>query len=93
MITAIAASGGVSMPVSMCGMSIASSALDTGPLISSAAQQHAEDDRRHRRALDPAVGDDQLPRRQQLGQDAVLGGRIRGGAEADDRVRERADAA
>ena len=34
MITAIAASGGVSMPVSMRGMSIASSALDTGPLIS-----------------------------------------------------------
>ena len=34
MITQIAACGGVSIPVSMRGMSTASSALDIGPLIS-----------------------------------------------------------
>ena len=41
---------------------------------------------RDRQALDPAVGLDQLRRRQQLGQDAVLGRRVGRGAEADDRV-------
>ena len=39
-------------------------------------------------AFDPAVGDDELPRRQELGEDPVLRRRIGGGAEADDRVRE-----
>ncbi len=48
----------------------------------------AEHDRADGQALDPAVGDDQLLRRQQLGEDAVLGGRVRGGAEADHGVGE-----
>ena len=51
-----------------------------------AAEHHAEDDRQDRQALDPAVGLDQLRVRQQLGQDAVLGGRVRRGAQADDAV-------
>ena len=51
------------------------------------AGEHAEDDRRDRRALDPAVGDDELLRRQKLGEDPVLGRRVGGRAEADDRVR------
>ena len=39
-------------------------------------------------ALDPAVGDDQLLRRQQLGEDAVLGRRVGRRAEADQRIGE-----
>jgi hypothetical protein len=41
------------------------------------AQQHAQNDGGDRQPLDPAIGLDQLGRRQQLGQDAVLGRRIR----------------
>ena len=49
-----------------------------------AAEQDAEDDRQDRQALDPAVRLDQLRVRQQLGEDAVLGRRVRRRAEADD---------
>ena len=52
------------------------------------AQQHAQDDGSDGQALDPAIGLDQLGGRQQLGEDAVLGRRVGGGAQADDRVRE-----
>jgi hypothetical protein len=38
-----------------------------------AAQQHAQDDGGNGQAFDPAIGLDQLRRRQQLGEDAVLG--------------------
>ena len=48
MITEIAACGGVSMPVSIFGMSIASSALDTGPLMSTPPS-------RTPRMIDPTV--------------------------------------
>ena len=51
-----------------------------------AAEQGPEYDRRDRQALDPAVGDDQPVVRQVLGEDAVLGRRISGGAEPDDAV-------
>ena len=85
--TEIAACGGVLIPVSMRGMSMASSTLGHRPADQQAAEKYAENDRGDGRALDPAVGDHQLPRRQQLGEDAVLGGRVRGRAEADQRVR------
>ena len=90
--TQIAASGGVSMPVSIIGRSKPSSIGRHLGADQRAAEQHAEDDRADRRALDPAVGDDELLRRQELGQDAVLGRRVGGGAEAHDRVGERAGA-
>jgi hypothetical protein len=51
-------------------------------------EDRAEDDGADRESLDPAVGDDQQAVRQVLGQDAVLGRRIRGGTEADDGVGE-----
>ena len=51
-----------------------------------AAQQDAQDDRGDGQALDPAVGLDQLRGRQQLGEDAVLGRRVGGGAQADDGI-------
>ena len=86
MITLIAASGGVSMPVSMYGQVEAEQRRRDPRADQRAAEQHAEDDRADRRALDPAVGDDELLRRQELGQDPVLGRRIGGGAEADHRV-------
>jgi hypothetical protein len=38
--------------------------------------------------IDATVAHDELLRRQQLGEDAVLGRRVRGGAEADHRVRQ-----
>ena len=38
-----------------------------------AAQQRAENDRRNRQSLNPAIGHDQLVMRQVLGEDAVLG--------------------
>ena len=56
-----------------------------GP-ISAPPGQDAQDDRGDRRALDPAIRDDELMRRQELGQDPVLGRRIGGGAEAHDGV-------
>ena len=51
-----------------------------------AAHDCAENDRRHGQPLHPAVGQHQFARRQILGQDAVLGGGIGGGTEADDGV-------
>ena len=51
-----------------------------------AAQHDAENDRGDGEALDPAVGLDQLRGRQQFGEDAVLGRRIRRRAQAHDRV-------
>ncbi len=48
-----------------------------------AAHDGAEDDRHDGQAFDPAVGRDQLFRRQQFGQDAVLGRRVDGSAKAD----------
>jgi hypothetical protein len=54
--------------------------------LSSTADHHAQDDGADRQALDPPVGLDQLRRRQQLGQDAVLGRRVGRRAEADDGV-------
>ena len=86
MMTAIAASGGVSIGVSIIGKSKPSSAAETPWRDQRAAEQYAEDDRADGGAFDPAVGDDELMRRQELGQDAVLRRRIRGGAEPDDRV-------
>ena len=78
------------MPVSKCGMSMASNTLDTGPAISTPPSKDAENDRGDGRALDPAVGDHQLPGGKQFGKYPVLGGRIRGRAESDQRIgRER----
>src|SRR6185369_5867630 len=51
-----------------------------------AAEHYAEDDRTHGQAFDPAVGGHQLGVRQVLGEDAVLGRRIGGRAQADQRV-------
>ncbi len=51
-----------------------------------AADQDAQDDRRDRQPLDPAVGLDQLRRRQQLGEDAVLGRRVGRRAQTDHRI-------
>ena len=48
-----------------------------------AAQHGAQDDGQHRQALDPAVALDQHGRRQHFGDDAVLGRRVGGGADAD----------
>ena len=93
MITLIAASGGVSTPVSMSGRSKPSSIVETRGPISAPPTSTPRMIEADRRALDPAVGDDELLRRQQLGQDAVLGRRVGGGAEADDGVGERAGAA
>ena len=85
-ITAIAASGAVAMPVSNIGRSNASSWREITWPTSWPPSSDAEDDRQDRQALDPAVRLDELRVRQQLGQDAVLGRRVRGRAEADDRV-------
>ena len=81
-IAAIAASGGVSMPVSMQRQVEAEQHGATLGPDQLAAEQHAQDDRADGQALDPAVGLDQLRRRQQLGEDAVLGRRVGRGAEA-----------
>jgi hypothetical protein len=51
-----------------------------------AAQQHAQDDGSDGQPLDPAVGLDELRGRQQLGQDAVLGGRVGRSTQADDGI-------
>ncbi|OIQ71444.1 hypothetical protein GALL_469360 [mine drainage metagenome] len=48
-----------------------------------AAEHGTENDGSHRGALDPAVGSDQLLRRQQLGEDAVLGRGIRSRTQPD----------
>jgi len=53
-----------------------------------AAEHGAEDDRADRRALDPAIRGDEALRRQQLGQNAVLGGRIGCRAETDHAIGE-----
>ena len=58
-----------------------------------AAQNHAEDDGAHREALDPAVGDDELLRRKQFRENAVLGGGIGCGAHAHDCVGQKRMAA
>ena len=50
------------------------------------AEQDAEDDRQDGQTLDPAIGLDQLRVGQQLGQDAVLGRRVSGGAKPDDGI-------
>ena len=87
MITLIAASGGVSIPGVDEGQVEAEQRRRDPGADQRSADQDAEDDRRDRRPLDPAVGDDELLRRQELGQDPVLGRRIGGRAEADHRVR------
>ncbi len=51
-----------------------------------AAQQDAQNDGGDRQALDPAIGLDQLRGWQQLGEDAVLGGRIGRSPQAHDRI-------
>ena len=53
-----------------------------------AAKQHTQNDGGNRQTLNPAIGLDQLRGRQQLGQDAVFGRRIGGGAEPDNRIRQ-----
>ncbi len=90
---AIAASGGVSMPVSMNGKSKRQQHGATRLAHQLPAEQDAQDDRGDGQALDPAVGLDQLRRRQQLGEDAVLGRRVGRGAQPDDRVRPAAGGA
>ena len=57
------------------------------------AQQHAQDDGADRQPLNPAVGPHQLRRRQQLGQDAVLGGRVGRRAQPHHGVRQQRVAA
>ena len=51
-----------------------------------AAQDHAQDDRRDGEAFDPTVRDDEFAGRQEFGEDPVLRGGVRGGADAHDRV-------
>ncbi len=48
----------------------------------------AENDGADGQALDPAIGDDEQAVRQVFGEDAVLGRRVAGGAEADDGIGE-----
>ena len=50
------------------------------------AEQDAQNNGRNRQALNPAVGFNQLGRRQQLGQDAVLGRRVRRSTQAHDGI-------
>ena len=57
--------------------------------IGSAAQHDAENDGAHGEAFDPAVRDDELLCRQKLRENAVLGGGIGCGADADDGVGEK----
>jgi hypothetical protein len=73
----------VSMPVSISGKSKLSSALRDRGLDQRAADDDAENDGADGQPLDPAVGDDQQAVRQVFGEDAVLGRRVGGGAEAD----------
>ena len=81
--TAIAASAGVSIGVSMNGKSKCSSTPGHVGVDQHAAEHRAEDDRGHGEALDPAVRHHELAVRQVLGEDAVLRRRIRRGAQAD----------
>ena len=53
------------------------------------AEHNAENDGTNREALDPAVGDNELLRREKLGENAVLRGRVGRSAHAHDRVGEK----
>ena len=53
-----------------------------------ATQQHTQNDGGNRQAFNPAVGFDELGSRQQLGQDAVFGGRIGRSAQTHNRIRQ-----
>ncbi len=86
MMRAIAASGAVSIDVSIMGMSKPSSIAVIFGLISAPPSSTP-------RMIEPTVvpsiqplAIDELLRRQELGQNAVLGRRVGGGTEADDRV-------
>ena len=79
-------SGIVSMPVSIIGKSKLNRSLGDGRLDQQSANHRAEDDGHHRQPFDPAVGDYQQAVRQQFSEDAVLGGGVGGGAQADNRI-------
>ena len=72
----MAASGAVSMPRSTIRQVQRQQQRRQVRAHELAAEQHAQDDGADGQALDPAVGLDQLRRRQQLGEDAVLGRRV-----------------
>ena len=86
MISVMAISGAVSMPVSMCGMSICSRRDDTASLISAPPSSVPRMMEPTVRPFDPAVGDHQLGVRQVFGEDAVFRRRVGGGAQADHAV-------
>ena len=52
------------------------------------ANNGAGDDRADRQSLDPAIGHDQFFRRQQFGEDAIFGGRIRRRTETNHAIRD-----
>ena len=54
-----------------------------------AAQNGPQHDRADRQPLDPSVGDDQFFGGQKFRQDTVLGWRIGGGSQTDDRIGEK----